>query len=228
MNSLLAKITSVEINTVIVEEIIDEIFIPWEVYQAIYFISPATLDGSQVDSSLRDRYLQLRRQLELEYNLLLVNPDSLLYDRTVEAEVRQNLPILAQNNHDWQTIPSRLPEPIPSDRHQTMSEVNLLLSDRSFLNSLRKLEKLKTILDRRDRFLHQHQGAYGSIMNTTYAQTLIQLDGKITNRYSQAVLDCSDRDRLLQLHRKSVETGEQQWHELLKFVLNFIPKQINR
>ncbi len=210
----LENLATVEISTTIVAEIIEDVFIPWEVYQAIYSISRASLVTSAVDLSLHDRYLQLRRQLELAYNLLLIDPHSRLYDRTLTAEVKHNLPFLARGSNTWENIPTKLPPPISSDRDSTQSTINKLLEERSFLNTLRQLGNTKTLLDRRDRHLHQERN---TITDMTYAQTIIQLDSQIINRYAQAILERSDRDKLLKLHEKSVAAGERQWRGLLKF-----------
>lgn len=221
--NLLENITSVEISTVIVEEIVDEMFIPWEVYQAIYYLSRSYIKQSGIDPTLGDRYLQLRRQLELAYCLLLIDPGSQLYSRTLVAEIKRDLPVLTQKDCEWETIPTRLPQPIPSKRHQTMSMVNKLLQDRQFVNILCQLNQRKTALDRRDRILRSSPLST-NITDTTYAQTSLQLDGKIINRYSQAILGRSDRDLLLQLHEQSTTAGEQQWRGLVKFMLSLIAK----
>lgn len=222
-HNLLENITAVEISTVIVEEIVDDIFIPWEAYQAIYYISRDYLEQSEINVSLSDRYLQLRRQLELAYCLLLVDPSSQLYSRTLAKEIKRDLPILSQQNLDWESISSRLPEPIPISRHQSMSEVNQLLRDTQFVDILQQLNKRKIALDRRDRSLRTSSHPH-NINDSTYAQTSLQLDGKIINRYSKAILDRSDRDLLLHLHEQSTTAGEQQWHGLVKFMLSIIAK----
>ena len=218
-HNLLDSITAVEISTVIVEEIVDEMFIPWEVYQGIYYLSRSYLERSAINSSLNDRYLQLRRQLELAYCLQVIDPKSTLYNRTLVSEIKRDLPVLSQNNSEWETIPTRLPEPIPHSRQQNMSGVNKLLRDRSFVNVLHQLSKRKVALDRRDRILHNSLGS-DNIADTTYAQTSLQLDGKIVNRYAQSILERSDRDLLLQLHEQSTTAGEQQWRGLIKFMLS--------
>ena len=222
-HNLLENITAVEISTVIVDEIVDEIFIPWEAYQAIYYLSRFYLEQSAIDLSLHNRYLQLRRQLELAYCLLLVDTSSQLYNRTLVAEITRDLGILSQQNVDWETIPTRLPEPIPISRRQNMSAINKLLRDHQFINVLQQLNKLKSALDRRDRIL-RGSSRQNNITDTTYAQTSLQLNGKIINRYSQAILGRSDRNLLLQLHEQSTRTGEQQWRGLVSFVLSLIAK----
>ena len=105
-----------------------------------------------------------------------------------------------------------------------MSMVNKLLQDRQFANVLLQLNKRKIALDRRDRIL-RNSPLTNNITDTTYAQTSLQLDGKIINRYSQAILGRSDRDLLLQLHEQSTTVGEKQWQGLVKFMLSLISRQ---
>ena len=216
----LENITAVEISTAIVEEIVDEIFIPWEAYQGIFYLSRSSLSRLAIAPSLRSRYLQLRRQLELAYCLLLIDPNSELYNRRLVKEIKRDLPILTQNNSEWETLATRLPEPIPSSRHETMSGVNKLLSDRSFVNTLRQLQTRKIGLDKRSRTLSSDVA--DDITNSTYAQTSLQLDGKIVNRYSEAILERSDRDLLLHLHQQSTSAGEHQWRGAIGFMLSLL------
>jgi hypothetical protein len=223
MNQMLTNITTVEISTVIVDEIVDEIFIPWEVYQAIYHLSRSYLEQSAIDLSLWNRYLQLRRQLELAYCLLLIDTSSTQYNRLLVGEIKRDLPILGQQNVDWENLPTRLPKPIPDSRN-SMSQVNQLLKERQFINILQQLNKRKIALDRRDRILRSSSCQH-NITDTTYAQTSLQLNGKIVNRYDQAILGRSDRHLLLQLHEQSTATGEQQWRGLVKFMLSLVARQ---
>ena len=221
--NLLENITTVEINTVIVQEIIDDVFIPWEAYQALFYLDRSYLEQLAIDYSLSDRYLQLRRQLELSYCLSVIDSSSTLYNRTLVSEIRRDLPILSQTNDQWENLSTRLPEPIPPSRQQNMSAVNHLLNDFAFVNVLRQLSKSKVNLDRRNSSLQNFAGA-DNIIDTTYAQTSLQLDGKITNRYAQAILQRSDRHLLLKLHEQSTNAGEQQWRGLVKFVLSLVAK----
>ncbi|MEO1691891.1 MAG: hypothetical protein AAFR63_10245 [Cyanobacteria bacterium J06631_6] len=221
--NLLKNITTVEVSTVIVDEIVDEVFIPWEVYQAIYYLSRAYLEQSEIDPSLWNRYLQLRRQLELTYCLLVVDVNSSQYNRLLAAEIGRDLPILSRQTVDWENIPSRLPEPMP-DSKNSLSKINKLLGERQFINLLQQLNKRKTALDRRDRILRR-TSPHANITDTTYAQTSLQLNGKIVNRYSQAILGRSDRNLLLQIHEQSTTTGEKQWRGLVKFMLSLIAQQ---
>ena len=221
--NLLANITTVEVSTVIVDEIVDEVFIPWEVYQAIYYLSRSYLEQSAISPSLWNRYLQLRRQLELAYCLMLLDANSSHYNSLLVAEIKRDLPLLSRPGVDWENIPSRLPEPMP-DSHNSMSKINQLLGERQFINLLQQLNKRKVALDRRDRILH-YSSPQSNITDTTYAQTSLQLNGKIINRYSQAILGRSDRNLLLQIHEQSTTTGEKQWRGLVKFMLSLITRQ---
>ena len=190
-------------------------------YQSIYYLSRSSLEQSSIDLSLRSHYLQLRRQLELAYCLLLVDSNSSLYSRTLSRQIGQDLPVLVSQDFEWETLPTRLPKPLPGNRHATMSEVNQLLSDRSFTNILQQLHKKKIALDRRDRILHSSP-IPNDITNSTYAQTSLQLDGKIVNRYCQAILERSDRNLLLQLHEQSTIAGEHQWRGMIQFLFSLI------
>lgn len=219
--SLLENISTVEISTVIVEEIVDEIFIPWEAYQALFYLSRSYLTRLSIDLSLESRYLQLRRQLELAYCLLLIDPSSRLYNHALVAEVKRDLPALSQQNVHWEAMPTRLPEPIPYSRHQTMAKINKLWQSPRFIDVLQQLNKQKVALDRRNRILCS-SNCQDSITDTTYAQTSLQLNGKIVNRYAQAILGRSDRHLLLQLHEQSTNAGEQQWRGLVKFLLSLV------
>ena len=219
--NLLENITAVEISTVIVDEIVDEVFIPWEVYQGIYYISRASLERRNIDRSLRSHYLQLRRQLELAYCLLLVDPHSSFYNRTLAREIKRDLPVLSQPNAGWERLPTRLMEPIPSSRDRAMSKIDKLVKDRSFVNVLQQLHKKKIALDKRDRILFSSR-VPNDITNSIYAQTSLQLDGKIVNRYCEAVLNRSDRDLLLQLHEQSTTAGEHQWRGMIRFLASLV------
>ncbi|WP_036485723.1 hypothetical protein [Myxosarcina sp. GI1] len=211
--SLLANLSSVEISTAIVDEISgDEVFVPWQAYRDIYEISRFTLASTATHLSLYDRFLELRRELELAYALLLVDPASRLYNRAAVREVKQYLTQLTSKNvRDWENIPSKLPNPL------LITKTNRLLKDRSFLQTLGQLYQAKLNLERRDRFLKDNSSS-GEIVNTVYARTLIQLNGEIVNRYDKAIFAASDRENLLELHQQSVMAGQQQWRELLIFI----------
>ncbi|MGV2830140.1 hypothetical protein [Myxosarcina sp. GI1(2024)] len=214
-SGFLANLAAIEISTEIVEEITDEVFIPWEAYQAIYRISRSALENSAVHLSLRDRFLQLRRQLELTHALLLIDPSLQLYNRATVHDLTHNLTALAdKNTRDWENIPTRLPSPT------SVAQTNRLLRDRRFLDTLHRLNRARLNLERRERCL-QRDSSPTEIVDRVYAQTLIQLDGEIVNRYDRGIFQCSERENLLALHRRSVAAGQKQWRELLNFVLSF-------
>lgn len=202
----LDNLASIEISTEIVDEICDEVFIPWEAYRAIYEISRPFLENSGISLSLCDRFLELRRQLELAYALLLIDPSSRLYNRAAVKAVKQQLSILtSKNTRDWEHIPTRLPDPA------SITKINRLLSDRRFLQTLHQLYRAKLQLERRQR-------NSASEIASIYARTTIQLDGEIANCYDRAIFECRDRENLLKLHQRSVSAGQKQWRELLNFV----------
>ena len=227
MNSLLEDIPALEVSTIIVEEITPEIFIPWEVYQDIYQISPVYLQKLAIDPSLCDRYFDLRRRLELQYALLLVNPDSKLYNSKLEPEVQGDLPILAKSSTSWSDLPIRLPSPESlSDRDK--KNLHQLLQEPQFITTLQQLGKLKDILDRKalntQKIASDDSISHKIPTEITYAQTSIKINGKIANRYSQEILalNLQQQKNIIKLHNKGILAGEKQWHQLFKFVLNII------
>ncbi len=227
LNSLLEDIPALEVSTTIVEEINPEVFIPWEVYQAIYQISPAYLQSLAIDPTLCDRFLDLRRRLELQYALLLVNPDSKLYNSKLTPEVQTDLPILAKSSSNWDDIPTRLPSP-ESLRDRDQKTLHKLLQEPQFLITLRQLGKLKDTLDSKvlniQKIAAENTIENKIISDATYAKTSIKIDGKITNFYSQEILklDLQQQKNIIELHNQGILAGEKQWHQLFKFILNII------
>lgn len=219
LNILVGEIASVEVNTSIVEKITTEKFIPWQVYQNIYGISRLNLEKLNIHSSLRIHYLSLRRQLELEYNFLLIDPQSELYDEGVSKQVKQDLAILTQPNNDWENLQSKLPYPLENENPSVMLKLHRLLHDYPFLRTLRKLGELKHVLDQRNQVLWKSKSA-----DMVYAQTRIQLGGQISNCYDQKLLSHPDKQAILDLHREGVEAGEKQWQGILEFMITIVRK----
>ena len=222
MSSLLGE-SQIEISTAIVDEITEDIFIPYEVYREIYSISPHYLAELGIDASLRDRYLQLRRQLELQYALLLSDRNSILYDKTLAPEVTRDLPILANNTTTWDNLPCRLP-PVNLDRATENGVLYRLLAEPHFKITLQQLGNIKASLDRRNL---QLSGSVNNNFNLTYAQTIITLDGKISNRYASEIIEHPQQNEILNLHQQGVEAGTKQWYKLLRFVTEIIQRQFH-
>ena len=224
INSLLEDIPALEVSTTIVEEITPEVFIPWEIYQGIYQISPAYLQSRAIDPNLCDRYLDLRRRLELQYALLLVNPDSKLYNSRLKSEIQTDLSILAKSSPKWEDIPNRLPSP-ESAKDRDQKTLHKLLQEPQFLITLRQLGKRKDKLDskslNRQKIVDDDILGYKISPNITYAQTSIRIDGKISNCYSQEILklDLKNQQNIIEIHNQGILAGEKQWHNLIKFIL---------
>jgi hypothetical protein len=149
--------------------------------------------------------------------------DQILTDPTVEL-------------HELQT---RLPDPIKPSSLEEILKVRKVLSDSRFLRSLRKMSELKTALDCRNKALNRkpdEQPGYTKsdvlqkavTTDIIYAQTVIQLDGDIINRYSQEIIDHPHRDVILQLHREGVTAGEKQWRGLLEFIIGLVQASLQR
>lgn len=224
INSLLGEISTVEISTTIVDEITEDIFIPYEVYRSLYSISPHYLAQLGIDVSLHDRYLQLRRQLELQYALLLSDRNSILYDKSLAPEVTRDLPTLANHTTTWDNLPCRLP-PVNLDRATENEVLYRLLAEPHFKTILQQLGNIKASLDRRNL---QLSGSVNNNFNLTYAQTIITLDGKISNRYASEIIEHPQKKEILKLHQQGVEAGTKRWYNLLRFVTEIIQRQFQQ
>jgi hypothetical protein len=241
LSNVLDEITAIEINTAIVEEIVGDEFVPWQVYRDLYPISRDYLERSKIHLSLRDRYLTLRKKLEFEYALILTDPNADLYEAEAFSELRSDFPILTDEKVGWEQIQTKLPSPFPPSNPEQLLKVQKILSDSRFLRKLRKIGELKLLLDSRNQaLLKQEQklknvfsGTIGGresemlterVKNVIYAQTTIQLDGNIVNRYSQEVLNSPHQDLLLEIHKHSIKVGERQWRGLFNFAIEMIQK----
>jgi hypothetical protein len=233
LGEVLIDITALEVNTMVVEQITGDKFIAWEAYRDTYPISQDYLEQQGIHESLRDRYLELRKTLELEYALLLSNPSSEFYDPTVLDSATGENPILTDPTVELHHIQTRLPNPINPTHSEEIFQAQRLLRNCRFLRGLRKVSELKAALDSRNKALDRKQAQQPGYVKpevlqkavTTdiiYAQTVIQLDGDVINRYSQEILDHPHRDVILQIHKQGVTAGEKQWRGLLEFVIGLV------
>ena len=223
--NLLSEVSQVEISTTIVDEITEDILIPYQVYREIYSISPSYLAELRIDESLRDRYLRLRRQLELQYALLLSDQNSILYDESLAPEIARYLPILAKDTTTWENLPCRLPPPVNSDRSAENKVLSQLLAEPHFKIALQRLGNSKTSLDRRNL---QLSSSINNDFNLTYARTIITLDGKISNYYASEIIEHPQQQEMIKLHQKGVEAGTKQWYKSLRFVTEIIQRRFHK
>ncbi|NES25102.1 MAG: hypothetical protein F6K41_40900 [Symploca sp. SIO3E6] len=233
LEQVLVDITALEVNTMVVERITGDKFIPWEAYRDLYPISPTYLEQQGIHESLRDRYIELRKNLELEYMLLLSDPTSEFYDHTVlDSATQHHNEILSDPTVELEQMQSRLPDPYTINTSQKASDLKQILKNGRFLRSLRKMSELKGNLDNRNKALHKKQDEQSNLpseeiekavkTDIIYAQTVIQLDGDLINRYSEEILAHPHRDVILQIHRDGVLSGQKQWREMLEFVIDLV------
>ena len=234
LGEVLIDITALEVNTMVVERITGEKFIPWEAYRDIYSISQEYLERQGIYESLRDRYIEIRKNLELEYTSLLSDPNSEFYDPTVLNSAEQVGHRLTDSTVELNEIETRLPNPLKPNSSEELLKAQRLLHNSRFLRSLRKLSELKAALDNRNKALLKKQGelladsvqpdALNQAVTTDiiYAQTVMQLDGEVINRFSQEIFDHPHRDVILHIHREGVTAGEKQWKGLLEFIIGLV------
>jgi hypothetical protein len=226
LNSLsdtLIDISAIEVNTMVVDHISANKFIPWEAYRDIYLISSSYLHDIGIHPNLHNQYHSLRKKLELEYCVLLLTqqnqPDSKLeeYARFLndpQAEVTEENTIL--------------PNPSYDDSPDSFNKIQNLLAQGRFLRCLRKLYELKSALDNQNLAIAKSQSPdteffeWEVTTDVIYAQSVIQLDGDIINRYDRKLLENKHKNAILEIHKQGVIAGEKQWHGLLQFVVNLV------
>ncbi len=239
LGEVLIDITALEVNTMVVERITGDKFIAWEAYRDIYAISQQYLEQNEIHESLRDRYIELRKSLELEYTLLLTDPASEFYDPSVLNSATQENRILTDPTVQLHEIQTRLPDPLQPTSPEEILKAHKLLTDSRFLRSLRKFSELKAALDNRNKALLKKQDELpGNVKpdivhkavttDMIYAQTVIQIDGDVINRYSQEIFDHPQRDMILEIHREGVIAGEKQWRGLLEFIIGLVQASLQR
>ena len=233
MGNVLTDITALEVNTMVVNQISGNKFMPWKTYQDIYAIDRAYLKQHDVHESLWEPYMELRKELELSYISLLGDPDSTLYDPQKVSSMKGDSETISDPNGTMEELATELPNPFDQDNPQAEENIYRLFTDSRFLRCLRKMGELKTALDNRNRSLitetaEQENHVSSQVIEKTvktdiiYAQTVIQLDGDIINRFSDKIFDHPHRDLILQIHKISVENGEKEWRGLFSFVIDIV------
>lgn len=213
LTDALGELSAVEVNTMVVDEIVPNKFIPWEVYRDIYPISKQYLEGQGIHRSLRSQYLRLREQLEIEYCLYLQENDPALL---------QDSRILTDPNINLDRLQSKLPNPLnPGISSLEVGKINEMLHDGRLIRTLRKLGELKVALDRRNKILNSSTNPPLDT-NIVCVQTTTQIDGKITNRFHQEFVNHQHRDSILQLHQQAVVMGDRQWQGLVEFTVKLL------
>ncbi|WP_265266560.1 hypothetical protein [Spirulina subsalsa] len=235
LQDVLTDITALEINTMVVERITGDKFIPWDAYCDLYRVDHQSVYGVNVHESLRDRYLTLRRDLEIEYALLRSDPTSDLFDPEAMSPQQPKWQMLTAANLE-NLPPTQLPDPFAATYPQERLKIQQLLSNGRFLRALRKMTELKASLDCRNQALLRLQHQYPTQTpkaieravktDLIYAQSVIQLDGDVMNRYSAEILDHPQREVLLQLHQESVSASAREWRSLVEFLVDLLQKHL--
>lgn len=224
LSLLVGEASKLEISTTIVPEIVPEVFIPYEAYWEIYQITPAFLIESGIDPSLRDRFIQLRRQLELQYALLLLDNNSSLYSPQLAPEVNQDLPLLCNAKTHWENLPCRLPPPVRDTLNTDNHKLTSLLNEPKFLRVLKQIREVKTTLDGRNQLLTKPTSTTTEEA-VTYIQTKIRLDGTIDNCYSDKIIQHPQQEVIVKLHQQGITAAEAQWRKLFGFILQILQRQ---
>ena len=199
LGDVINDITALEVNTMVVAQITGNKFIPEEAYQYIYEIPISERDNRYfVDKQIPPALYPRYRNLR----------------KKLGWEYRQ---VLLDPSTDMLDPQESLPNPgDPQDRERLQK----LLDNGNFLRGLRKIIELKSALDSQD--------LQSETTDIIYAQTVMQLDGDIINRYHEKLLSNDFRQTIISIHSQGVSSGEQQWRGVLDFMVNIVQSIIQR
>lgn len=193
LGEVLTDMTALEVNTMVVAQITGSKFVPQESYRYLYQIPEVEGD---------EQYFYERQIPPALYHRYYALRKKML------MEYRQ---VLSNPTNDLFDAQERLPNPDdPNDEEKLQN----LLSNGRFLRGLRKLQELKAALDSQD--------LQSESTDIIYAQTVMQLDGDIINRYHEKLLDFDHKELLIQIHNEGVNSGERQWRGLLEFMVEIV------
>lgn len=193
LGNVLADFTALEVSTMVVTEISGDKFNAVRTYRNLYY--------------LRDRLDHPGKTIPS-----LSPPNQGTIPENLRPAYEGLYSQLEENYHLCFPDDRHKPLPHPDDQ---LEQVQILVHDAMFLRSLRKLAEQKLALDG------------GDVASTTkdliYAQTIMQLDGDVINRYHKDLLENPElRDFVIGVHNQAVESGQRQWRELINFMVGLL------
>lgn len=242
---VLNDITALEVNTMIVDNITGTKFIAEEAYQNIYFCLNRysnIVRDDDLRKYLKDEIAQLHDLKSFKgkdvrippqftsldnidtYNKSVTPEVANGYKRLREKLVREYIQIFfdqiafeeisESDQNEENKLPANLPFPYDIDTKRGYpknlyfsEDLRIILDNSRFLRSLRKINELKAALDNGD---------------LIYAQTVLQLDGDVINRYRRDLFEQKHKDLIISIHNEGVSGGEKQWRGLLKFAVDLV------
>ena len=110
-------------------------------------------------------------------------------------------------------VRERDPGPLPS-LDQAAEEG--LFENGAFLRELRSLRELFYLIGGEDATDSKN------VHDLIFAQTIIEMDGDVMNRFHEQLLASQDREFLLSTHREAVTTGQENWQHLVTMIINTV------
>jgi len=207
LENVLADLTALEVNTMVVTQISGEKFNALRAYRDLYALG--------IESKEDPRYQDIQESVSIMPDL----PEK-LWDsyRKIYAQ-------LTDCYHQCCPEDTQAHRPLPppdSPQEEERERLNTLVQDSQFLRTLRKLFEQKVALDGGD----VHSDA---VTDLIYAQTVIQLDGDVINRYHRDLLEQKDlQEFVLRIHNQAVADGERQWRGLINLMVELLQKVADR
>lgn len=217
LQDILQNSTEFQVTTIVVDKIDYYKFIPQHIYRDIYLISQTHLKELKIHPSLWQRYLYLRKELELCYLNLLVNPNSEFYDSEKQVNIKKHIRLFDDPNLNWNTLLTKLPTP-SSAAHQPSFYLEKLLNNNDFLKTLRQLGEIKFFLDKYNYHLSLSNNLNILPANIIYSDSKFSLDGTIVHQCSHNLLDYPQAKLFLAIHQENIKQAQNQWQNWLLFL----------
>jgi hypothetical protein len=169
-----------------------------------------------IESTIR-KYIGLKDRLRLAFQSCVIRGEiKTPSDATPASDTyRQEAEELAAKMVD-----GRKSIGMESDKAVTLPLPNLdlarsigLLDNSTFLRELRSLRELYYLVG------GEEATDSTNIIDLISAQTVIQMDGDVINRFHKSLLSDTDRDFLIQTHQQALSTGQDNWKNLMKLII---------
>jgi hypothetical protein len=169
-----------------------------------------------IESVIR-KYIALKDRLRLAFQSCVIRRE---IKTPSDATPASGTPKQEAESPTSKMVAGRKSIGIESDKAVTLPLPNLdqamsigLLENSAFLRELRSLRELYYLVGGED------ATDSTNFIDLISAQTIIQMDGDVVNRFHKALLNDRERNFLIQTHQQALGTGQENWKSLVKLII---------
>lgn len=169
-----------------------------------------------IESTMR-KYITLKDRLRLAFQSCVIRRE---VKAPSDATPTSDTPKQEAESPASKMVSGRKSIGMESDKAVTLYLPNLdqamsigLLDNSAFLRELRSLRELYYLVGGED------ASDTTNFIDLIAAQTIIQMDGDVMNRFHKALLNDRERNFLIQTHQQALSTGQENWKSLVKLII---------